>query len=285
MVTLYNEIASLRGDVVQQKAKGSRIAIVPTMGNLHQGHLHLIELAKQKADIVIATIFVNQLQFGLTEDWELYPRTLERDVAALQKTACDWLFVPEHTAMYPNGLSQQTLIVEPSMSKLLCGISRPGHFDGVTTVLTKLINIIEPHQMILGSKDYQQLQISRKMLSDVCSPVEIIPAPIAREIDGLAYSSRNTFLSVSERPKAAVLYQNLCLARDKILAGRLDFRAIEQEAQRQIAAQGFRIDYFSICRTDNLQRATSRDTDCVVLGAMYADKTRLIDNIVIDDGL
>lgn len=279
MPQTFTKIADIRSAIADCKQHKQTIVIVPTMGNLHNGHLQLIDTAKQHGDVVIATIFVNSMQFGLNEDWEQYPRTAGEDIAKLQTKDCDWVFLPTHAEMYPNGIKSQTLITEPTMSKILCGASRPVHFDGVTTVLTKLINITTPDYLVLGSKDYQQLQITRKMLQDVCSSVKVIASPIAREADGLAYSSRNMFLSSYERTHANILNRALLTTKDKVSRGRRDLRNIENEAIDQITDTGFRVDYFQICRPDSLQVATSINTKLIALGAMYADHTRLIDNM------
>ena len=279
---VFSKTAALRAELANYRFQKKSIVLVPTMGNLHKGHLQLIELAKSKGDIVVASIFVNKMQFGLSEKWELYPRTLAADIAKLEAVACNYLFAPEHSEMYPNGVSEQTKVFEPTMSGILCGASRKGHFQGVTTVINKLLNILQPTAMVLGLKDFQQLQIVKKMLEDICSQVQILAAPIAREDDGLAYSSRNVFLTNVERLKAAVLYEMLVVAKRKILDNKANFRQIEQHCIAIIHQQGFKIDYFCICKQHNLQQATSLDSDLVVVAAMYAKKTRLIDNIKIN---
>ena len=274
-------VSDLRAQLAQARSAGKRIALVATMGNLHEGHLQLIRLAKTLADVVVASIFVNPLQFGLNEDWEQYPRTLERDSAMLSAEGCDLLFCPTETDMYPNGMETQTKVEVPTMTNILCGASRPGHFLGVTTVVAKLLNMVQPDTAIFGIKDYQQLTVIKRMVEDLCIPVQIVAAPIARADDGLALSSRNSYLTAEERPRAVALYQALCHARDTIQAGSSDYAAIEATAQQQLSQAGMRPDYFSIRQAKTLEPASAVDTDLVLLGAVYLGKTRLIDNVTL----
>ncbi len=274
-------VSDLRAQLTQARSAGKRIALVATMGNLHEGHLQLIRLAKTLADVVVASIFVNPLQFGLNEDWEQYPRTLERDSAMLSAEGCDLLFCPTETDMYPNGMETQTKVEVPTMTNILCGASRPGHFLGVTTVVAKLLNMVQPDTAIFGIKDYQQLTVIKRMVEDLCIPVQIVAAPIARADDGLALSSRNSYLTAEERPRAVALYQALCHARDTVQAGARDYATIEASAQQQLAQAGMRPDYFSIRQAKTLEPATATDTDLVLLGAVYLGKTRLIDNVTL----
>ena len=274
-------VSDLRAQLAQARSAGKRIALVATMGNLHEGHLQLIRLAKTLADVVVASIFVNPLQFGLNEDWEQYPRTLERDSAMLSAEGCDLLFCPTETDMYPNGMETQTKVEVPTMTNILCGASRPGHFLGVTTVVAKLLNMVQPDTAIFGIKDYQQLTVIKRMVEDLCIPVQIVAAPIARADDGLALSSRNSYLTAEERPRAVALYQALCHARDTVPAGARDYATIEASAQQQLAQAGMRPDYFSIRQAKTLEPATASDTDLVLLGAVYLGKTRLIDNVTL----
>ena len=274
-------VSDLRAQLAQARSAGKRIALVATMGNLHEGHLQLIRLAKTMADVVVASIFVNPLQFGLNEDWEQYPRTLERDSAMLSAEGCDLLFCPTEMDMYPNGMETQTKVEVPTMTNILCGASRPGHFLGVTTVVAKLLNMVQPDTAIFGIKDYQQLTVIKRMVEDLCIPVQIVAAPIARADDGLALSSRNSYLTAEERPRAVALYQALCHARDTVQAGARDYATIEASAQQQLAQAGMRPDYFSIRQAKTLEPATASDTDLVLLGAVYLGKTRLIDNVTL----
>lgn len=274
-------VVELRQRIQQERSAGKRIAFVPTMGNLHEGHLQLVRMAQQHADFVVASIFVNPLQFGLNEDWEQYPRTLERDSEMLIAENCDLLFCPTEREMYPNGMETQTKVEVPTMTNILCGASRPGHFLGVTTVVTKLFNMVQPDTAIFGIKDYQQLAVIRRMAEDLCIPVEILAAPIARADDGLALSSRNGYLNAAERPQAVGLYQTLCKARDTIACGRRDFTTIEQEALQALAESGLRPDYFSVRHARTLDPASPDDANLVLLAAVYLGKTRLIDNVTL----
>lgn len=274
-------VIDLRQRLQTERIAGRRIAFVPTMGNLHEGHLQLIRLARKHADIVVASIFVNPLQFGLNEDWEQYPRTLECDSQMLAAESCDILFCPTERDMYPNGMETQTKVEVPTMTNILCGASRPGHFLGVTTVVAKLFNMVQPDTAVFGIKDYQQLAVIRRMVEDLCIPVEIIAAPIARADDGLALSSRNGYLTTEERPHAVALYHTLCEARDAIASGQRDFRAIEQAALARLAESCMRPDYFSVRQARTLEPASTGDTELVLLGAVYLGKTRLIDNVTV----
>jgi pantoate--beta-alanine ligase len=274
-------VNDLRAQLAPARLANQRIALVATMGNLHEGHMQLIRLAKTLADVVVASIFANPLQFGLNEDWEQYPRTLERDSAMLSAEGCDVLFCPTETDMYPNGMATQTKVEVPTMTNILCGASRPGHFLGVTTVVAKLFNMVQPDTAIFGIKDYQQLSVIRRMVEDLCIPVQIVAAPIARADDGLALSSRNSYLTADERPRATALYQTLCQARDAVQAGKRDYAAIEKTALTQLTNAGMRPDYFSIRQAKTLEPATAADSDLVLLGAVYLGKTRLIDNVTL----
>lgn len=276
---LFHHVQSVREAVAYARQSAKCVAFVPTMGNLHAGHIALVQQAKQMADIVVVSIFVNRLQFGLNEDWDRYPRTLEQDAEKLAAADCDVLFCPDEQEIYPNGMEAQTRVVVPSMTDVLCGASRPGHFEGVTTVVSKLFNIVQPDLAVFGIKDFQQLAVIRRMVEDLCLPVEIIAAEINREGDGLARSSRNAFITADERPKANQLYLSLAWVKEQIVIGRSDFGELETEASQQIAKAGFRVDYFRICNSKTLESAANDDEDVTVLGAMYTDKARLIDNL------
>lgn len=282
---IFNRVQTLRRALAEERAKGHTVAFVPTMGNLHEGHMQLVRLGRERCDLVVVSIFVNPLQFGLNEDWEQYPRTLEADIERLEAEDCAYLFHPAETEIYPNGMADQTRVVVPTMTDILCGASRPGHFEGVTTVVAKLFNIVQPDQAIFGIKDYQQLAVIRRMVEDLCIPVTIVPAAIAREDDGLAMSSRNRYISGEERSRVTVLYEALCRCRDQIASdGRRDFAALEQDAMRRIEGAGFRPDYVSICNARTLDRAAHDDCELVVLGAMYTEGARLIDNVTLTLG-
>lgn len=278
---VFHHIQSIRDALTDAKREGKTVGFVPTMGNLHQAHLALVETAKQQADVVVCSIFVNRLQFGLNEDWDKYPRTLERDTQKLKSVGCDFLFCPEESEIYPNGMDAQTRVIVPSMANVLCGASRPGHFEGVTTVVTKLFNIVQPDVAIFGIKDYQQLAIIRRMVEDLCMSVRIVAGDIVREDDGLAMSSRNSFITEGERPRAHQLNKSLTWICEQIKAGNRDFQAMEASAKTQIEGAGFKPDYINICNSRTLAPAAHDDIELTVLGAMYTESARLIDNISI----
>ena len=276
---VFHKISGLRDSLSGHRIQGQTIGFVPTMGNLHDGHLALIKQAKQSNDIVVCSIFVNALQFGLNEDWDKYPRTYDSDCEKLLSIGCDYLFFPDDKEMYPNGLDTQSRVICPTMTNVLCGASRPGHFEGVTTVVSKLFNIVQPDEAIFGIKDYQQLAVIRRMAEDLCMPVKITSAPIHRETDGLAMSSRNSYITQEERPKVTVLKQVLEHIASQIEAGNQDFSTLESEAKAVLGNQGFKVDYVTISNSKTLQPATIDDTAITVLGAMFTESARLIDNI------
>jgi pantoate--beta-alanine ligase len=279
---IFHTINGIRASLAEARLQGKRVSFVPTMGNLHQAHIELVKLAQKTSDIVVCSIFVNGLQFGLNEDWDKYPRTFDADCKKLREAGCDMLFHPDDNEMYPNGLDSQTRIICSSMTDVLCGASRPGHFEGVTTVVTKLFNIVQPDEAIFGIKDYQQLAVIRRMVEDLCMSVDIIDAPIHRESDGLAMSSRNGYLTIDERPKANQLHKSLNWIAEQIKAGKRDFLALETEANRQIEAAGFKSDYITVCNSKTLEMAAVDDEHITVLGAMYTSSARLIDNVTLE---
>ena len=278
---VFRTISGLRDNLSTHRIRGQSIGFVPTMGNLHDGHLALIKQAKETNDIVVCSIFVNALQFGLNEDWDKYPRTYDSDCAKLDQSDCDYLFFPDDGEMYPNGLDTQSRVICPTMTDVLCGASRPGHFEGVTTVVSKLFNIVQPDEAIFGIKDYQQLAVIKRMSQDLCLPVKIVAAPIHREADGLAMSSRNSYIKKEERPKVKVLKEALELIAQQIKAGNMDFIKLELEAKKRIQFEGFRADYVTISHSKTLQPAAIDDRQITILGAMYTESARLIDNISI----
>ena len=276
---VFHHINTLREALDTERKKGASIAMVPTMGNLHAAHLALVETAKRTCDIVVATIFVNRMQFGLNEDWDKYPRTLAEDTQKLQGVGCDFLFCPTEQEIYPNGMDAQTRVIVPSMADILCGASRPGHFEGVTTVVTKLFNIVQPDTAIFGVKDYQQLAIIRRMTADLCLPIRIVAGDIVRESDGLAMSSRNGFITAKERPRANRLHVSLLWVRDQIAAGQRNYIELQNRAKQQIEAAGFKPDYITISECRSLLPAAHDDKELTILGAMYTAHARLIDNV------
>ncbi|GMG85850.1 pantoate--beta-alanine ligase [Biformimicrobium ophioploci] len=279
---VFHHIDTLRAALAEVRRAGKRIGFVPTMGNLHDAHLELVRIAASECDVVVVSIFVNRLQFGLNEDWDKYPRTLEADTGKLRTVECDFLFCPEESEVYPNGMDNQTRVVCPTMTDVLCGASRPGHFEGVTTVVTKLFNIVQPDSAVFGIKDFQQLAVIRRMVEDLCMPVQIVAAPVHREGDGLAMSSRNGFITDEERPRVTVLYESLQLAKRQIEEGERDFARIEREAKARIEQAGFRVDYFSVRNSRTLQCAAHDDREITVLGAMFTSGARLIDNLSLE---
>ncbi len=278
---VFHHIQSLREALAAERKVGKRIGFVPTMGNLHSAHIELVKIAQQNCDVVVTSIFVNPLQFGLNEDWDKYPRTLAADSAKLDAVGCNYLFCPDEKEIYPNGMAEQTRVIVPTMTDVLCGASRPGHFEGVTTVVTKLFNIVQPDEAVFGIKDFQQLAVIRRMVEDLCIPVKITAGEIFRETDGLAMSSRNGFITADERPKVAVLNRSLNAIKQAITDGRRDFTVLVDEARTQIEAAGFRVDYISICNSRTLEMAAHDDREITILGAMYTQGARLIDNVSV----
>jgi len=281
---IFHHIHSVRAALEEVRAQGKSVGFVPTMGNLHDAHLALVKQAQSLCDVVIVSIFVNRLQFGLNEDWDRYPRTLEADSAKLKSLNCDYLFCPEENEIYPNGMDEQTRVVVPSMSGVLCGASRPGHFEGVTTIVSKLFNIVQADVAVFGIKDFQQLAIIRRMVEDLCLPVKIVASEIIRESDGLAMSSRNGYITAIERKNANQLYLSLGWVKQEIEAGKRDFLALEVAAKEQIMAAGFRPDYLTVCNSKTLEPAAHDDTEITVLGAMFTQGARLIDNVSLTLG-
>jgi pantoate--beta-alanine ligase len=278
---IFHHIQSLRVALAADRQAGKRIGFVPTMGNLHNAHLELVKIAQKKNQRVVTSIFVNPLQFGLNEDWDKYPRTLAADIAKLESVSCDYLFCPNDKEMYPNGMAEQTRVIVPSMTDVLCGASRPGHFEGVTTVVAKLFNIVQPDEAVFGIKDFQQLAVIRRMVEDLCIPIAITAGEIVREADGLAMSSRNTFITAQERPKVVVLYHSLNDIKQQLEQGRRDFLVLEQEAKARIESAGFRVDYVSVCNSRTLEMAAHDDREITILGAIYTQGARLIDNLSV----
>ncbi len=274
-----NSIIELRQQIRVWRQQGQRIAFVPTMGNLHDGHLRLVEQAKQHADRIVVSIFVNPLQFGPGEDFDSYPRTLAADSARLEQVAADLLFAPPVEEVYPRGHGAATQVEVPEVSEGLCAESRPGHFTGVATVVAKLFNMVQPDCALFGEKDYQQLQVIRRMVADLCFAVEIIAVPTMREADGLAMSSRNGYLSAAEREIAPKLYQALQLVAQGLAQGRRDFAVLEQQGAEHLEAAGFVPEYFSIRQADSLKVAEPDMAEVIVLAAARLGKPRLIDNL------
>ncbi|MCC2617152.1 pantoate--beta-alanine ligase [Aestuariibacter halophilus] len=279
---VISDITQLREKRRQWQIDGKVIAFVPTMGNLHHGHLRLVQTAKGKADIVVASIFVNPLQFGPDEDLDAYPRTLEHDKAALEALGVDVLFTPTVNDIYPRGLEQQTFVEVPGISYMICGASRPGHFRGVATIVCKLFNMVQPNLAFFGEKDFQQLQVIRAMVQDLSMNLQIHGVPTVREPDGLAMSSRNNYLTSEEREKAPFLYRCLRELSDHLELGRRDFRRLISDYSTQLTEAGFKVDYIEIRDAATLLHPSHEDTRLVILAAAFMGKTRLIDNICVE---
>lgn len=275
-------IAELRSILNAERRNGKRIGLVPTMGNLHEGHLQLIDQAKANSDLVVSSIFVNPLQFGLGEDLDNYPRTMKEDQEKLASRGCDILFAPSNDEVYPHGQEAQTQVEVPIISDMYCGASRPGHFRGVSTVVTKLFGMVMPDVAIFGEKDFQQLMVIRRMTEDLSLPVEIQGAPIARNEQGLALSSRNGYLSDEELETATHLNATLKETAALIESGNKDFSALEEQAQSKLEAVGFKRDYLKVCRQYDLQPASADDKELVIIAAAKLGPARLIDNIQIN---
>lgn len=277
---VLHTIAQVRSVVSQHRAQGQSIGFVPTMGNLHEGHLSLVRAAEKVCDVVLMSIFVNPLQFGPNEDFDAYPRTLEADVAQLSETGCAYVFAPSVNEMYPNGQLSMSSVYVPDVSEGACGGSRPGHFDGVATVVTKLFNTVQADKAFFGKKDFQQLAVIRKCVADLNSPTEIIGCETVRESDGLAKSSRNQYLTASERESAPALYRTLETMKTTLQEGLItDFERLKALAIAQLEKAGFQPDYIEFRDALSLQPATKDTTDIVILAAAKLGKARLIDNI------
>ena len=271
-------VAELRTFVQQAKFKGLSVGFVPTMGNLHAGHMSLVKHANKQCDVVIASIFVNPLQFNDQSDLSNYPRTLEQDKILLEGNGCNLLFAPTVTEMYPNGQKSQTIVSVPDISMGLCGGSRPGHFDGVATVVIKLFNMMQADKAFFGEKDFQQLAVIRKMVADLCIPTDIIGVATERSKDGLALSSRNGYLSANELAAAPAIFKALNEIAASIQQGN-SFVTTLDEAQQRLTQQGFKVDYLTLCRESDLKPATTDDGRLVILIAALLGSARLIDNL------
>lgn len=274
-------IDDIRTQVRAWRAKGETVAFVPTMGNLHQGHITLVKQAAQKCDHVVVSIFVNPMQFGQNEDLDAYPRTLEADSQALMAAGAKLLFTPTPAIIYPKGLAQQTYVEVPGISDVLCGASRPGHFRGVATIVCKLFNIVQPDVALFGNKDYQQLLVIKTMVEDLSLPIEIIGVDTIREDSGLAMSSRNGYLTAEEKAAAPALKKAIDAMAQGILQGET-FEQVIDLAKASLVAAGFTPDYLEVRHADTLAKADPQDKALVILAAAYLGKARLIDNLRFD---
>ncbi|MCK9539874.1 pantoate--beta-alanine ligase [Dokdonella sp.] len=273
--------AELRMLLAEARRAGRRIGFVPTMGNLHAGHHSLISLAREKSDLTIASVFVNPTQFGPSEDFARYPRTPDADAAGLAAQGCDVMFLPTVEELYPLGAAQAVQVRVPGLSEILEGAIRPGHFDGVATVVAKLFNLVQPDLAVFGQKDYQQLLVVRRMATDLAFPIEILAAPIVREASGLAMSSRNQYLDADQRERAAAIHATLCWMVEAAAAGRTHAE-IEHVALTQLHEAGLVPDYAVIRRAADLGEPVAPDDAAVALVAARLGTTRLIDNLLLD---
>ncbi|PPK51257.1 pantoate--beta-alanine ligase [Marinobacter persicus] len=274
-----HSLKELRSILRNYRQQGKTIGLVPTMGNLHEGHISLVRKASEAADIVVTSIFVNPMQFGANEDLDKYPRTLQEDQDKLAEAGNTLVFAPSVDEVYPEGMARQTKVLVPEVSEGHCGASRPGHFEGVATVVAMLFNMVQPDVAVFGEKDFQQLAVIKKMVRDLMIPVNVVGAPTVREEDGLAKSSRNGYLSEEERATAPIVFQTLNRVAEQLQQGRSDFQALEQEAQNVLAEAGLRPDYFNIVSSQTLKPATDEDRELTLLVAAFLGTTRLIDNL------
>lgn len=278
---VFRSAAELRGYVTDALASRRRVGLVPTMGNLHAGHHSLVEIARGLADLVVASVFVNPTQFGPNEDFARYPRTPEADIAGLEASGCDALFLPTVDELYPYGSEHGVRVRVPDLTEILEGAIRPGHFDGVATVVAKLFNLVQPQVAVFGRKDYQQLLVIRRLVRDMGYPVDVVAAPIVREADGLAMSSRNQYLDPVQRAQAAEIHRSL---QEMAAASRrgVEPGEVESMAMRRLSEAGFVPDYAVVRRGDDLREVAAGDRERVALIAARLGATRLIDNLAID---
>ena len=271
----------LREHINEWRGAGEHVALVPTMGNLHQGHLSLIDLAREHAEKVVVSIFVNPTQFEEGGDFESYPRTLDRDQRLLKRAEVDLLFTPEVETMYPFGADNATSVTVPVLSDEFCGLHRPGHFDGVTSLISRLFGLVQPDAAVFGQKDFQQQLIVRRMTIDLSLPIRIVTGQTVRDDDGLALSSRNQYLTDDERKKAPVLFQTLSNLGSELQSGKRNFDELESNAVATLSEAGFEPDYVSIRRAEDLSEPDRDCDELVVFAAATLGKARLIDNIIV----
>ena len=275
------KIAAVREHVRRWRSEGRRVAFVPTMGNLHPGHVSLIEAARRHGDRFVASIFVNPMQFGPNEDFAHYPRTPTQDERMLAEAGCNLMFMPDVAEVYPNGSERATRVDVPGLSRILDGEFRPGHFEGVSTIVATLFHIVEPDVAVFGEKDFQQLTVIRRMVADLHLPVEIVGAPTVRDADGLAMSSRNQYLTVTERPVAPRIYETLQAVAKRLGTGDVEFASIERFGVEALTKVGMKPDYFAVRRAEDLGAPANDTKHLVVLTAARLGKARLIDNIQV----
>ncbi|MGD8615386.1 MAG: pantoate--beta-alanine ligase [Gammaproteobacteria bacterium] len=276
---VVSAIAPLRARIAAWRTGGERIGFVPTMGNLHRGHLRLVEDAFERAQRVVVSVFVNPMQFGPGEDFQSYPRTPDADRQRLTRRGVDLLFAPPVRVIYPRGAEQTTQVVVPGVSEGLCGDLRPGHFTGVATVVARLLNLVQPDVAVFGEKDFQQLAVIRRMVEDLCWPTEIAGVATVREEDGLALSSRNQYLTAEQRRRAPLLYRTLCEVAAKARSGQVPAPQLEAQAMEALRRGGFEPEYVAIRDAVTLEVPASADSQRVVLAAARLGRSRLIDNV------
>ena len=279
MMRTLTTVEALRSQVSAWRSAGEGIAFVPTMGNLHEGHLQLVRHALEQAPHVVASVFVNPTQFGPGEDFDSYPRTLDSDQQKLAAEGVQLLFAPAVDTLYPGGTRATTQIEVPEVSHGLCDDFRPGHFAGVATVVARLFNLVQPDVAVFGEKDYQQLTVIRRMVRDLCWPIRVEGVPTVREADGLAMSSRNQYLGTAERRLAPQLYRTLCEVAEQVRAGQIPYRELESGAMQRLADAGFRPEYVAIRHAETLQPVERGELNARVLGAAQLGAARLIDNL------
>ncbi len=276
------DIRNLRETLQGFRQDGETVALVPTMGNLHQGHMGLVRLASEYADRIVTSVFVNPTQFGPNEDFENYPRTFDTDRRRLSRGGVDIMFAPAPEDIYPFGLENMTSVSVPGLPALLCGEQRPGHFDGVTSVVNRLFNAVTPDVAVFGQKDYQQLIIIRRMVTDLHMPIKIMSSPTFREKTGLALSSRNRYLNNEQRERAGELYATICDCRDRYLTGRRDLVGLEKAGLERLAQAGFEPEYLAIRESGDLSLPEKKSRSLVVLAAARIGGARLIDNVLFE---
>ncbi len=278
---IYQAPHQIQSELITLKKRGKKIGLIPTMGNLHRGHISLFELAQEQCDVLVGSIFVNPMQFGANEDLDQYPRTLASDIKKLEAINVDYLFTPTEEIIYPLGTEINTSVEVNRLTKRLCGESRPTHFKGVTTVVNALFNILQPDLVVFGKKDYQQYLVLSAMVKDLFLPIEVIGGEIVREENGLAMSSRNEFLTAEEKEKACELRKVILHYTDRILSGERNYPSIRLDAIKKLNAKSFNVDYFEICNVHTLENADKNDTQLLIAVAAWMGQPRLLDNIEI----
>ncbi|EFP95965.1 pantoate--beta-alanine ligase [Vibrio caribbeanicus] len=279
---IFAEVTPIRDLIIKSKKEGQKIAFVPTMGNLHEGHLTLVKKAREQADFVVVSIFVNPMQFERSDDLNSYPRTLDEDLEKLAAEGVNAVFTPTPDTIYPEGVDSHTMVEVPVLSSILEGASRPGHFRGVATVVSKLFNIVQPDIAFFGEKDFQQLAVIRKMTHDMALNIEVIGVPTVREMDGLAMSSRNGLLTIDERQRAPVLARTMRWVSSAVRGGRHDYASVIEDATDQLRAAGLQSDEIFIRDARTLMAIDENTTQIVILMSAFLGKVRLIDNQVVD---